>query len=76
MLRDHTGQRNVSLNRKIVEKLFICDSSLQEKKQLVFRGAKLKECPQKFDTSFLDLLMISTDAKLSGQTQKYQWDID
>ena len=65
MLRDHTGQRNVSLNWKIAEKLFICDSSLQEKKKGSFlRGAKLKECPQKFDKSFLDLLMISTDAKI------------
>ena len=59
-------QRNVSLNRKIAEKLFICDSSLQEKKKKgsFLRGAKLKECPQKFDKSFLDLLMISTDAKI------------
>lgn len=64
MLRDHVGQRDVSLNRKIAEKLFICDSSLQERKGSFLRGAKLKECPQKFDKSFLDLLMISTDANI------------
>ena len=36
----------------------------KKKKGSFLRGAKLKECPQKFDKSFLDLLMISTDAKI------------
>ena len=47
VLRDHTGQRDVNLNRKIAEKLFICDSSLQEKKRLVFKGSKAERVSSK-----------------------------